>query len=78
MVRPLIIGSLLAAAAGAAATAQTPGGPPIAYVKRLSNGDEIHLISPGGTERLQVYKAKSKVQITMLDLRPGGGEVAFT
>ena len=73
---------LFCAAAGTAllataATAQTAGGPPIAYVKRLSNGDEIHLISADGTERMRVYKARSKIPITMLDLRPGGGELAF-
>lgn len=77
MVRPLMIAALLLGSAGSA-NAQASGGPPIAYVKRLSNGDEIHLISATGSERLQVYKARSKVQITMLDLRPGGGEVAFT
>jgi hypothetical protein len=60
-----------------AAYAQTAGGPPIAYVKRVSNGDEIHLISADGTERLRIYKAPSKITIPMLDLRPGGGEVAF-
>jgi len=76
MLRSLMIASLLAIGAGGA-YAQTSGGPPIAYVKRLSNGDEIHLISATGAERLQIYKAKSKVQVTMLDLRPGGGEVAF-
>lgn len=77
MFRPLLIASLLAGSAGTAALAQTTGGPPIAYVKRLSNGDEIHLISDNGSERLRIHKARSKVQITMLDLRPGGGEVAF-
>jgi hypothetical protein len=75
MVRSLTMALLLACAS--TTYAETPGGPPIAYVKRLSNGDEIHLISPTGTEQLRLYKAPSKVQITMLDLRPGGGEIAF-
>jgi hypothetical protein len=60
-----------------AAYAQTAGGPPIAYVKRVSNGDEIYLVNPDNTGLIRVYKAPSKVQVTMLDLRPGGGEVAF-
>jgi hypothetical protein len=77
MIRRLAIAALLVSAAGAA-QAQSVGGPPIAYVKRASNGDEIHLISPDGSERVRIYKAKSKVQVTMLDLRPGGGEIAFT
>lgn len=69
--------ALLPLLAPIAAAAQTAGGPPIAYVKRLSNGDEIHLVSPDGQEHRQIYKAKSKIQISMLDLKPGGGEVAF-
>lgn len=73
----LVIAAAGAALVAAQAGAQTAGGPPIAYVKRLSNGDEIHLISPDGTERMRLYKAPSKIGITMLDLRPGGGEVAF-
>lgn len=75
MLRPVLAAALLAI--GTTAVAQTAGGPPIAYVKRVSNGDEIHLISPEGTEGRRIYKARSKVQITQLDLRPGGGEVAF-
>lgn len=60
------------------ALAQTSGGPPIAYVKRLSNGDEIYLVHPDSTGLIRVYKARSKVQVTMIDLKPGGGEIAFT
>ena len=75
MLRPVLAAALLAI--GTTAVAQTAGGPPIAYVKRVSNGDEIHLVSPEGTEGRRIYKARSKVQITQLDLRPGGGEVAF-
>lgn len=74
MTRSLLIAVLLATTGVAA---QAAGGPPIAYVKAASNGDEIHLVSPDGTERLLIYKARSKIQIRMLDLRPGGGEVAF-
>ena len=76
MIRPLLA-ALLIASVSTPAKAQTAGGPPIAYVKRVSNGDEIHLASANGPERLRLYKARSKIQITMLDLRPGGGEVAF-
>src|SRR5688572_32768258 len=57
--------------------AQTAGGPPIAYVKRVSNGDEIYLVNPNNTGLTRIYKAPSKIQVTMLDLRPGGGEIAF-
>jgi hypothetical protein len=78
MFRPMIFAAAACVALlTTAANAQTAGGPPIAYVKRLSNGEEIHLISADGSERMRVYKARSKITITMLDLRPGGGEVAF-
>ena len=66
-----------AALLATAAHAQTAGGPPIAYVKRVSNGDEIYLVNPNNTGLMRVYKAPSKIQVTMLDLRPGGGEIAF-
>jgi hypothetical protein len=75
MLRPLMIAALLATTASA--QAQTAGGPPIAYVKRASNGDEIYLTNADKTGLIRLYKAPSKIQITMLDLRPGGGEIAF-
>lgn len=75
MLRQLMMAALLCSAA--AAQAQPEGGPPIAYVKRLSNGDEIYLVNEDKSGPIRVYKAPSKVQITMLDLRPGGGEIAF-
>lgn len=75
MLRTFMITALLTTAASA--EAQTAGGPPIAYVKRLSNGDEIYLVDADKTGLIRLYKAPSKVQITMLDLRPGGGEIAF-
>ncbi len=78
MFRSLTIAAMLMSAAGAAAEAQTAGGPPIAYVKRVSNGDEIYLVNSNNTGLIRVYKAPSKVQVTMLDLRPTGGEIAFT
>ena len=75
MLRPFTMAALLITAVGA--QAQTAGGPPIAYVKRVSNGDEIYLVNKDKTGLLRLYKAPSKVQITMLDLRPGGDEIAF-
>jgi hypothetical protein len=75
MLRQLMMAALLWSAA--TAQARTAGGPPIAYVKRLSTGDEIYLVKPDQTELTRLYKAPSKLQITMLDLRPGGSEIAF-
>ena len=80
MSRRILIKAFLAAAAAATATttsAQTAGGPPVAYVKRVSNGDEIYLVNPDKTGLIRVYKARSKTQIPQFDLRPGGGEIAF-
>ena len=78
MNRRFLSAAACAALLTSAAYAQTAGGPPIAYVKRVSNGDEIYLVNPNNTGLIRVYKAPSKIQVTMLDLRPGGGEVAFT
>ena len=75
MLRPLIFAALLTTTASV--QAQTAGGPPIAYVKRASNGDELYLVNADKTGLIRLYKAPSKAQITMLDLRPGGGEIAF-
>lgn len=68
----ILIGILVGAAGAEAA------GPPIAFVKRMSNGDEIHLMAPDGSGQIRLYKAPGKVQITDIDLRPGGGEIAFS
>ena len=76
MLRALLLSALITVATGAAA--QTSGGPSIAYVKRANNGDEIFLVTPQNSGLIRLYKAPGKVQVTMLDLRPGGGEIAFT
>lgn len=60
------------------AVAQTAGGPPIAYVKKSNTGDEIYLVNPENTGLLRLYKAPRKTSIGHIDLRPGGGEIAFT
>ncbi len=74
----LVAATVLLASIATAALAQTSGGPPIAYVKQFSTGDEIYLINPGGTSQTKLYKAPPKTSINMVDLRPGGGEIAFT
>jgi hypothetical protein len=61
-----------------AANAQSTGGPPIAFVKSMSTGDEIYLSNDGKTGLVRLYKAPSKVTINHIDLRPEGGEIAFT
>lgn len=77
MLRWLGSALLIGLFAATPAKAQTNEGPPIAYVKTLSNGDEIYLVDAGGGGLIRLYKAPSKTQITQLDLRPGGGEIAF-
>ena len=77
MFRSVIAAIFLSSGVAATAPAQTPGGPPIAYVKRVSNGDEIYLVNDDKTGLIRLYKAPSKITITQLDLRPGGGEIAF-
>jgi hypothetical protein len=48
-------------------------GPPIAY----STPSTIYLVNPDGTGRSTLYTAPRKTSITMLDLKPGGGELAI-
>lgn len=62
---------LVADAAMAAGT-----GPEIAYVKSGSFS-EIYLVEPDGTRLRQLYRSKQRMRIFALDMRPGGGELAF-
>src|SRR3954454_11047341 len=52
--------------------------PPVAYVKAgAGNASEVWLIQPDGSGALRVYRGPSKVSISDLDVRPGGGQLAF-
>lgn len=62
----------------AAAQAQAAGGPPIAYVKFEGSGASIYLANDGGSAPVKLYTTGSKRTIGHVDLRPGGGEIAFT
>ena len=74
----LFVAAIMLGSIPTVAAAQASGGPPIAYVKRVSNGDEIYLVNDNGSGLIRLYKAPSKIVVTMLDLRPSGGEIAFT
>lgn len=63
---------LLLSAAGHAAGI----GPEIAYVKAQTYS-EIYLIEPDGTGQRLLYRSKLKNRIFSLDMKPGGGELAF-
>jgi hypothetical protein len=64
---------LLTFLAGASAAA-----PPIAFAKNGSgNVDEVWLVNPDGTGAVRVYRGTSKTNVTNVDVRPGGGQVAF-
>lgn len=51
-------------------------GPEIAYVKG-GTYSEIYLVEPDGTRLRQLYRSKARMRIFTLDMKPGGGELAF-
>jgi hypothetical protein len=75
MIRSLTIAALLATTA--TAQAQTVGGPSIAYVKVAGTASEIYLVNPDGSGSKKLYTAARKAGIGSIDLKPGGGELAF-
>lgn len=75
MIHRTALAALLLATASAAG-AQATGGPPIAYVK-AGGQQEIYLVNPGGSGLTKLYTAPRKTGFASIDLRPGGGEIAF-
>jgi hypothetical protein len=77
--KPLLLIALPLLAANLATTgqAQTTGGPPIAYVKVSGTTQEIYLVEPTGFDLKRLYGAGRKISIGWIDLKPGGGEIAF-
>ena len=76
MLRSLLL-SALSITACSQAVAQTSGGPPIAYVKFGGTTQDLYLVNPDGSGARKLYSAPRKFYITTLDLKPGGGEIAF-
>jgi len=50
---------------------------PIAYTKLAGSAWEIYLVRPDGTGTTRLYRAPNKVGIGFIDLKPGGGEIAY-
>lgn len=68
------IGILVAFLSAMTSTAGTATiGPPIAY----STTSTIYLVNPDGTGLRSLYTAPRKLSVNSLDLKAGGGEVAF-
>jgi len=62
----------------ASLAATSNAAPPIAYAKvGAGNASEIWLVQPDGSGALRVYRGPSKVSVSDLDVRPGGGQIAF-
>jgi hypothetical protein len=74
---PTMIAAALLATTAAVAEAQTAGGPEIAYVKVGGTAQEIYLVNADGSGLKKLYTAGRKKSIGWLDLKPGGGEIAF-
>lgn len=68
----LALGLLLS---GTAATAAGTG-PQIAYVK-AGTYSEIYLVEPDGSRLRLLYRSGQRLRIFALDMKPGGGELAF-
>ena len=77
MFRRTIASALLASSTLFATPAIAAGGQEIAYVK-VGSSQEIDLVSPDGSGLTRVYTSGRKMSIGYLDLKPGGGEVAFS
>ena len=73
MFKPLI--ALVALTASTSAFAQI--GPEIAYAKQSGSGFEIYLVNSNGTGLVRLYRGAAKKLIAHLDIKPGGGEIAF-
>ena len=65
----------LAVLLSTAATAEGVG-PEIAYVK-AGTYSEIYLVEPDGTRQKLLYRSGNRLRIFTLDMKPGGGELAF-
>jgi hypothetical protein len=78
MSRSLIAAILMTSAGVAGVPAVAAGSPAIAYVKVGGSSQDIDLVNPDGSGLTRVYTSARKASIGWLDLKPGGGEVAFT
>ncbi|HVL78966.1 MAG TPA: hypothetical protein VM346_06725 [Sphingomicrobium sp.] len=77
MFRSTIAALFLGTSLATVANAQS-GGPPIAYVKFEGAGSAtIYLTNDNGKGTVKLYAAPSKTKVLHLDLKPGGGEIAF-
>lgn len=77
MSRHLIAAGLLAGFAAMHSAASAQGGPPIAYVKHEGTGSAIYLTNEDGSSTAKLYATAGKTRISAIDLKPGGGEIAF-
>ena len=74
MIRSVCVGVLLASAAFSV-SAQTIG-PPIAYDK-VGSAHEIYLTNPDWTGTVRIYRGPAKTHMGFMDIKPGGGQIAF-
>ena len=70
--------ALLFAALISTSAAVQAGGPPIAYVDASGSAQQIYLVNPDGSALTRLYTAPRKTGLGLLDLKPGGNEIAFT
>lgn len=75
--RNIAFAALFISTALGSAEAQVAGGPAIAYVKVEGSAASIYLTSETGAGTVKLYTTPSKMTVTTLDMKPGGGELAF-
>lgn len=70
-----LFGAIILTGAATAASAQTAGGPEIAFIKNGSG--EIYLTDRQGSSLTRLYTAPRKTSLRWLDIKPGGNQLAF-
>src|SRR5690349_16396408 len=76
-IRTSIIASAAVALASASPAASAPGGPPIAYALTSGQTQSIYLANPDGSGTVKLYTTASKVNVSEIDIRPSGNQMAI-
>lgn len=58
------------------ASAAAEAAPPISYARVSGNSNEVWLVGAQGGAAKRIYSTSSKIGLSSLDVRPGGGQVA--
>ena len=76
-IRTSLIASTAVALASATPAFAAAGGPEIAYALTSGNTQSIYLANADGTGTVKLYTTGSKVNVSEIDIRPGGNQMAI-